>query len=510
MQKELTVEDYVSILRRRWIWIAAMTILGGVLGLAATHFVPKRFTSQTLVLVSQPQVPGDYVKPVVSETSARLAAMQEQILSRARLEPVIRQLGLYQNEINQVPIDDLVVRLRKAITVTPIQPMAETRSNGLPGFTVSVNFTDGRLAQQICSTITSLFLEESSQNRQTQAEQTTQFLANQLDEAKAKLDSQDARLAAFQRRNMGELPEESQTNLNLLNGLASQLDATTQELGRVQQDKAFATSLLTQQLGEWKSAQQAVNEGKNPEAPEASALRLTAMQSQLDAMRARYTDDHPDVIRMKNDIAAFKARMAETEKEAAQPPKETAPAPEKPARTLSEPSQIQVLRAQIRHDDEAIREATARQARIQEQIRMYQGRLQSSPAVAQENKQLTRDYQSALEFYNDLLKKRSQSAMATDLERRQQGEQFTIQDAANLPDSPSFPNRSYFTLGGLGAGLALSLGITLLLELQDTSLRSEKDVESLLHVPVLAAVPSFRPLGAKPTTDPPLPLGLPN
>ena len=165
--RELTPEDYISILMRRGPLIAATAVLGGALGLGVTHFLPKRFTSQTLVLVAQPQVPGDYVKPVISEdTNARLVTMQEQILSRARLEPVIRQLGLYDKEINAASMDDLVGRLRKAISVTPVQPMAETRSNGLPGFTVAVNFNNARMAQQICSTITSLFMEENSKRRQ--------------------------------------------------------------------------------------------------------------------------------------------------------------------------------------------------------------------------------------------------------------------------------------------------------------------------------------------------------
>ena len=121
MQKELTAEDYIGILRQRWALIVALTLLGGGIGLGTAHYMPKRFTSQTLVLVTQPEVPGDYVKPVVSEdTNARLAAMQEQILSRARLEPVIRQLGLFDKDINTVPMEDLVARLRKAIAVTPV------------------------------------------------------------------------------------------------------------------------------------------------------------------------------------------------------------------------------------------------------------------------------------------------------------------------------------------------------------------------------------------------------
>ena len=504
MPRELTVEDYISILRRRWALILASTVLGGALGIGVTHFLPKRFTSQTLVLVTPPQVPGDYVKPVVSDdTNARLAAMQEQILSRARLEPVIRQLGLFDKDASQAPMEELVARLRKAITVTPVQPMAQTRSNGLPGFTVSVNYSDPRLAQQICSAITSFFLEESSRIRQAQAEHTTEFLGGQLDEAKAKLDAQDARLAAFQRHYLGSLPEEEQTNVNLLNGLASQLDAITQGLGRLQQDKAFANSLLTQQLAEWKEAQKANATGKNADT---TAAQLAAMQNQLDGMRARYTDDHPDIIRMRSDIKAMKEKLAQEQAAAATAPTEEVAATS--TRPLVEPPQIQALRAQVRQDEISIQEGTARQAKLQDQIKVYQERVQSTPGVAQDYKQLTRDYQTALDFYNDLLRKRSQSAMATDLERSQQGELLTVLDAANLPDKPSFPNVLYFAVGGFGGGLALSFGIALLLELQDTSLRSEKDVESLLHVPVLAAVPSFKPLVGKPSPEPALPLAL--
>jgi uncharacterized protein involved in exopolysaccharide biosynthesis len=120
---------------------------------------------------------------------------------------------------------------------------------------------------------------------------------------------------------------------------------------------------------------------------------------------------------------------------------------------------------------------------------LYQSRVEASPQVEQEYKQLTRDYQTALDFHNELLKKRDQSAMATDLERRQQGEQFQVLDPANLPDNPSFPKKLDFGLGGLAAGLALGCGLTALLELQDTSLKTEKDVVVLLGASVLATVP---------------------
>jgi polysaccharide chain length determinant protein (PEP-CTERM system associated) len=484
-QRELNLEDCLFILRRRWPLIAILAVIGGGFGYGAARILPKRYTSQTLVLVEQPTVPGDYVKPVVSaDTNQRLASMQQEILSRTRLEPLIQQFGLYRDVAVRVPTEDLVDRLRKAITITPIQPMAETRSQGLPGFTISVNFDDPHLAQQICSTITSMFMEENLQLRQQQAEQTTQFLAKQLDDAKGKLDDQDAKLAAFKRRYLGSLPDEEQANLNLLTGLSSQLDAATQALSRAQQDKSFAESMLTQQLAAW----QATQSGQSPETME---QQLSTLQAQLTALKAKYTADHPDVIKAEDELEAFKKKMAEAEG------KNSNAGADKLSKTPIEPAQIQSLRAQIHQFDEVIHERTAQQEEIQNQIKVFQGRVQSSPAIEQEYKELTRDYQTALEFYNDLLKKRDQSAMATDLERRQEGEQFQVLDPANLPDQPSFPKKSLFVAGGFGGGLVLGLGLALLFEMQDTSLRTERDVESVLRLPVLAMVPAIKPVSGK-------------
>src|SRR5712692_6574534 len=249
LQRELTLQDYLPILRRKHRMIIIPAILGALAGYLICLALPAKYTSHTAVLVEQPTVPDNYVKPVVSEDlNQRLASMQEQILSRTRLQHLIEQFGLYGNATKRVPMEDAVEQLRKAISVTPLNPMAGTRSAELPGFNVDVTLGEGRLAQQICKEITSMFMEQNVHLRQQQAEDTTQFLAKQLDDAKAKLDDQDAKLAELQSRYVGELPEDDKTNLTLLAGMTPQLEAATQALNQAQQDKAFTESLLNQQL----------------------------------------------------------------------------------------------------------------------------------------------------------------------------------------------------------------------------------------------------------------------
>src|SRR5580704_12621627 len=467
IQRELTFADYTAILRRHWALITVLTLVGGPLAYGVSRLLPNRYKSQTLVLVEPPTVPTDFVKPVITtEINERLASMQEEILSRSRLEPIIHQFGLYSSDVNRVPVEELVARLQKSIQVTPVQPMAETQSQALPGFHIIVTLDNPKTAQEVCASVTSMFIEENLRLRQQRSQDTTQFLAQQLVDAKAKLDEQDARLATFKSHYIGSLPDQEQGNLNVLMGLTSQLDAATQALARAQQDKSFAESMLAQQVAAWQAAQTGTN-------PETMDRQLTALQTQLANLQARYTDDYPDVVKTKNEIAALQKKIAESDV-----PKIAGTG--KSSRTAAEPAQIAQLRAQVHTTDQVIAEKTREQEKIQQEIRVYQDRVQSSPVVEQQYKELTRDYQTALDFYNDLLKKRDQSAMAADLERHQEGENFSILDPANLPDKPSFPNRPMFALGGLAGGLALGMAIAFFLESRDSSFRTERDVETAL------------------------------
>lgn len=475
---ELTLGELTRILRRYW-WIPPlMTILVGLAGYLVTLVLPKKYTSSTLVLVEQPTVPTKFVEPVVTDDlNHRLASMQEQILSRSRLQPIIEQFNLYPTLRTTAHMEDLVEQLRKAIEVELLQPMPGSVNRQPPGFHVSVTFSDPQLAQQVCTQITSMFMEQNVKRREQQAADTTQFLSKQLAEAKSKLDEQDRNLAEFKSRNLGILPEQEQTNLSLLAGMNTELESITQSLGRAQQDKAFNETMLSQQEASWKSQQIGVQN------PDTLDQQMAALQNELAALQAKYTPEHPDVVKLKAQIADLKRHMAED------------PAPKSSGgaspSTLHEPPAIQQLRAKVKQDDVNIADLMKSQRQIQDQIRVLQARVQSSPMVEQQFKELTRNYQTASEIYNELLKKRENSAMATDLEHQQESETFKVLDPPSLPLSPSFPKKVVFVGGGLGAGLALAVVVLYLLALSDKTMYSERDIELCLKLPVLTTVPDF-------------------
>lgn len=481
-QRELKLEDYLAILsRRRWLLILP-AILGAIVGYALSLALPTRYTSHTVVLVESPTVPDSYVKPVVSEDlNQRMASMEEQILSRTRLQHLVEQFGMYKEDVNKVPMESLVARLQKSITVKPLNPTQGTQPAALPGFNVDVTLGDPWLAQRICTEITSMFMEQSLRLREQQAEDTTQFLGAQLQEAKSKLDEQDAKLADFQSRYVGELPENEQNNLTLLMGLSPQLEAATQALNQAREEKAFVESMLNQQVAAWESSQK----GQNPETLE---QQIAKEQEQLLSLRGRYTDEHPDVVKLKTDIAELQQRIQETAAT-----KQKDPGEKQVKASSIEPLEIQQLRAQLHQAELAASQKQNEQAHLQAQLNKLQGRLQLSPKIQQEFKYLTRDYQTALEFYNDLLKKRNESQMATELEHRQQGEQFRVLDAPSFPERPSFPNRPLFGFGGLGAGLLLGVGLVQLSELRDKSMRTKQDIEIYLRLPTLAQISLMEP-----------------
>jgi polysaccharide chain length determinant protein (PEP-CTERM system associated) len=470
--RPLVIEDYFAILKRRGWMIIIPALLLPIIAVAITYKITPIYTSQTLVLIEPQTVPDTYVKPIIEQDlDSRLASMKEQILSRSRLEPIIERFNLGTPGMD---MDDKVVSTRKNIGITPIHSEIQG-AGGLPGFFISFTASDPHTAQLVCREITSLFVSENLQAREQSAEGTTAFIKGQLEQAKANLDQQDQKLAEFQKQYMGTLPEQQAPNMEMLNTLNTQLDATTQTLTRMESEKTLVESMLAQE-----SRQSPAAPGMRS-TPQADTLELQRLEDKEADLKARYTPDYPDVIAVQRQIDDLKKQMAA----AAAPAASSAATPAAPH--YDTPGTMQ-LRAQVTAMTQAIAQKKQQQGELQAQIRQYQGKIQSTPLVEAKMKDLTRDHDQAQEFYNSLLGKMNNSQMATDLERRQEGENFKIMDDANLPDAPTFPNRSMFAIGGLVLGLGFGVLLIAFLEFKDKSLRTERDVWTFTKLPTLATI----------------------
>lgn len=488
--REYSLDDYFVLLRRRLKTALIPALLAPLGGFLISYAFPAKYTSQSLVWVEGQRVPEGVVQPVVTDdVSQRVSTMREQILGRNRLLPVVQRLGLATSSRSA---DQVIGDIRTNLSIEPAindagqitSPISGKKKTTVlkpgstePGFWVSYKAPNEKEAREVCAELTSMLIEENLNSREKVASGTTDFISSQLDDAKHGLDEQDAKLADFKKQYSGQLPGDEDNNLKVLTTLDSQLDANTQTINRAQQDKAYAETLLAQQVSAWKASQGSAN-------PQSLQQQLTNLQTQLLGLQARYTDDHPDVIKTKADIAEVKKRLAELN---------SGPAQDADVSSnmggLAEPAEIRQLRLQVHQYTDVLAQATREQKRLSDQIRLYQSRIAVSPEVEAKYKELTRDYDTAQKHYADLLTKKSNSETAQDMESRQLGEQMRLVYPASDPTDPDFPNRLFFLAGGLGAGLAVGLGLAFWLELRDKSIRDERDVEASLQMPVLVAIP---------------------
>lgn len=482
------VERYMNLVRRRHIHFLIPVFLGWLVGWGAGWVLPARYQSTTLILVEQPSMPKDYVSPNVSEDlQDRLQSITEQILSRTRLLTIIGNLHLYGEGRDQTTPDKRVALMRKDIDVELVYGQDKKQ---ITGFTIGYSARNPQIAQQVTTQLTDLFIDENLKARQQESQDTTSFLESRLEDARTNLADQEAKVDQYDAKHVGELPSQQASNIQILNGLQSQLQNEQDARNTAKQQGIYLQALIGQY--------QALN-GTSRTA-DTSPTSLPAIDQQLDTLRskltnlsAHYTDRYPDVQNLKDEIAKtekmrdellvdLKAKSTSGGKASqASVARDTRNGVQNSALAQVE-SQLQANKVEITNREQSVASLKAR-------IDQYQARLNDEPAREQELDDLTRGYDQSKANYDDLLKKKNESALATSMEQMQQGERFTMLDPPSLPASPAFPNRLKLCGIGLGVGLALGLLVVGGLELTNDRLYGEKEIKTLLPVAILADIP---------------------
>jgi polysaccharide chain length determinant protein (PEP-CTERM system associated) len=482
--------DYwVIAIRRRW-WILLPLFVCWATVWAASWLLPATYQSDALILVEQQKVPEQYVVPNVTVgLQDRLQSMTQQILSRTRLQATIDRFHLYARTTGLKGLlesGDPVEQMRKDIQIDLVQPPGHPGE--LTAFKIRYSSGSPELAQQVNRELASLFIEENLRSQQQLSEGTTAFLANELTTARAKLEEQEAKVRAFKAQHLGVLPSQLETNVQILSGLQAQLLSTQRGLDSAKQQKLYLESLL-QQYQSLEATQTTADSGMT--SPDLLGKQLQDLHRRLAEARSIYTDNYPDVVALRDEIAKTEKLKKQIEDQIAADKKSDQAADKSGVSEESKPGTptIMQLQSQLKANQFEIQNYQSHEKVLESQIAAYQARLNLTPATEQQMAEVSRGYEESKSNYNSLLQKQMQSELATSLQHRQQGEQFRLIDPASLPDKPSAPNHLLISLGGLAAGLAIGLGLAILLEIINVRVWHESDLEGLVPARVLVGIP---------------------
>ena len=505
-RRSLDVEDYIDILRRHKAWILGPVFAALVVSVVVAFLWPDTYVSTAVIRVVPPQVPASLVATNTSgDVQGRINSLAQLILSRATLLNIINTQGLYKKELSRKPSDDVIEDMRAHdIRVVPVAQSLQQSERGpqYPTFEIQFSYNNRFTAQKVVQDLMARFLEENVRQVSQETVSTTQFLRDQWDLARKKLDAVEQQLSVFRAKNLGHLPEEQQSNFSQLNAMQSQMLNLNTAMNRVNQEKLLYENQLRiyrEQLSTLKDpvVQEQVLQQKNDKLGEKDR-EIAQLENALVNMRERYKDNHPDVQRLIALIASAKkqretlAKEEETKKPdttvaAAAPTRPPNPQFVREQRDLD--AQIQRIQGLIQAKDLEMDDYKKQAKDAEAAIRSYQSRIEGIPVGIKEYDELIRERELAKHEYEDLDRRLNTSTMSTALVNHQQGERLEQLDPPSLPQTPSEPKRPLIIAIGTGLGLVLGLCLAGAREVKDTALKNLKDVRAYTQLPVLGSIP---------------------
>ncbi len=455
-----TRPDYIFeiILRRRWFVIIPFCLIM-IVGNYLVLTLPRIYQASTLILVEPQRLPANYVRSIVTDDiGSRISTISQQILSRTNLEKIINDLNLFSGpEFEKMYSEDKVASLRGRISIDVSR--GRGRGAGTQTFSVSYKGKDPDKVWVVANALAGYFIDENLRVREARGKGTSEFLDAELNSMRERLVDVEQKLKDYRERNMGGLPEQLDSNLRILDRLQDQLGDKRENLLDAKNGLVAIENLIAQ------GSSYQTTPGGNGTRPEYT-LSLDQLKNRLNELTSRYSDQHPDVIRIRSKIA--KLESVET-----------------PVPITAEMRQREAIKREIKILEIEIADTT-------DQINTYQKRVEDTPKREQELLSLRRDYDNINKIYNSLLGRKLEADLAVSMEKKQKGERFRVIDPAKRPLKPSEPDMKKLFLLILAASLGIGGGLVFLLEYFDESFRRPEEIESMFGVSVLAVIPALK------------------
>lgn len=446
--------------RRKWL-MAVVFATGLTAFVAVARSLPDIYESTATVLVEHQQIPERFVGPsVTSELETRLQTLSQEILSRSRLRELIARLDLYPELRRTASPEAVATGMRRDIRLQFKETRESAGREATIAFDVSYRGRDPDTVARVTNALAAFFVEENARIRERQTTGTTQFLRSQVDEAKRKLDQDEQRVRMFKLRYGSELPERQLANAAAIERLTTRL--------RMNMDAQFRAMERRDELLSRTGEPTGV-----PGAPDPASARLLKLQQDLAELRMRLTDEHPDVLRLKAEIADLERERSTASGKARSRPSD--PTARQRAETLA---RVEAELEALRSEEQSLRGTIA----------TYERQVEGAPQRGQELEQITADHEASKERYQLLQQRYEEARVAERLEQGQQGEQFRILDPALPAPGPVAPNRITLLMLGLFLSVAAAVGAAMLAEAHDTSFHTVHQLRAFTSVPVLVSI----------------------
>jgi len=474
--RPITGQDLADIWgRQKWRFLGTSALLAA-LTCVVVGFWPSSYRSDALILIEQPAVSQDYVKPMFApDSEQQISALVQQVLSHTLLQ----RLPMFKAgaEISQKDFEDIL----KEASIDVLRENTDPRRPAGKPYGLKVSFRNSvpKVAQEGANELAALVVQQADQMTVDQAKETTAVLRSQLTLAEAKVKEKSQALEDFKKQHAGQLPIEEQLTIETLSRLQGQLDVNSQAIERARQ------TITDLQATAPTSSSDSGKDSTGPEDPKLARLEtdLQGLKVKLADLESRYKPNHPDVIKTKQEIERLEAQLKEQEAESAQS-KSSKSAKTTPDLSPASAARIEDSKAELASRLKA-------QTQIEQQISQAQANLRAIPSRAQEYTELEREYESAKKNYETLRDQVSDAEQSTDVYQQHKGVHFRIQDFASLPDTPDEPVRWKINLGGLGGAIFVGLLFAAVMELRDTSFKSDRDAEFYTGLTTLALFPDF-------------------
>ncbi|MGV8056435.1 MAG: GumC family protein [Smithellaceae bacterium] len=514
---KLELRPYLNLsMRRKWSIILPLvfSIFGGVGYLSVC---PRIYRASTLILLEPQSIPESFVRSTVSETmEGRLRTISQQINSRTNLEKIIHDFQLDRQppgeKLNKAigairrhlpfmeqphPSDQLEQNNERLLLLTLVDEMKKnlelnTRGASASGgreqstaFEISFAWHNQELVAPVVNAIAGKFIEENLNAREEMAISTTDFLDKETASLRGELEAREKDLEAFKKEHIGMLPDQLESNINILNQLRDQMSSLERTAIQERQQAMF---LQTQE----ELARAERNEAASPARPEQGGTTgprgqsqimtseqftsgsLDELETELRRLSSTYTEKHPDIISLKRRIEALKKEGKSTEG-APSGAVSTSSRGRAGLHTGTVNANIESYRRQIEE--------------VQKQIESYKQRVERTPQVEMELNKILRGYETVRQRYDSLLSRKLDAKMAEQMEKRKKGEQFRILDPAVKPPKPYKPSIPKVLFVTLAAGLGLGFGLAYLREAMDPCFYNPEELEAYLDTHVILCLP---------------------